>query len=57
LNPLLAEQLRINPNTLARAYPELERGGILTMRQGFGATVAEVKSPLPRKEKLAAPFF
>ena len=37
---VLAEQLRINPNTVARAYLELEREGIVTMRQGFGTTVA-----------------
>jgi GntR family transcriptional regulator len=49
---VLAEQLRINPNTVACAYLELERAGIITMRQGFGTTVAQVKSPLPRKEKL-----
>jgi GntR family transcriptional regulator len=48
---ILAEQLRINPNTVARAYLELEREGILLMRKGFGTTVAEVKSPLTRKEK------
>ena len=49
---VLAEQLRINPNTVARAYLELEREGMLTMRQGLGTTVAGVKSPLPRREKL-----
>jgi GntR family transcriptional regulator len=49
---LLAEQLRINPNTVARAYLELERDGIVTMRQGFGTKVAEVKSVLPRRQKL-----
>lgn len=49
---LLAEQLRVNPNTVARAYLELEREGMITMRQGFGTTVAEVKSVLPRREKL-----
>ena len=48
----LAEDLVVNPNTVARAYIELEREGIFAMRQGFGTTVAEVKSPLPRKEKL-----
>ncbi len=48
----LAEQLRINPNTVARAYLELEREGIVTMRQGFGTKVALVKSLLPRREKL-----
>jgi len=49
---MLAEQLRINPNTVARAYLELEREGIVTMRQGFGTTVALVKTHLPRREKL-----
>lgn len=48
----LAEQLRINPNTVARAYLELEREGIVTMRQGFGTTVAQVKTLLPRREKI-----
>ena len=49
---VLAEQLRINPNTVARAYLELEREGLLTMRQGFGTKVAQVKSLLSRREKL-----
>jgi GntR family transcriptional regulator len=49
---VLAEQLRINPNTVARAYLELEREGLLTMRQGFGTKVARVKSLLPRREKM-----
>ena len=49
---VLAEQLRINPNTVARAYLELEREGIVLMRQGFGTTVAQVKTLLSRREKL-----
>ena len=49
---VLAEQLRINPNTVARAYLELEREGLITMRQGFGTKVAQVKSLIPRREKL-----
>ena len=49
---VLAEQLRINPNTVARAYFELEREGVLTMRQGSGTKVAEGKSVLPKREKL-----
>jgi GntR family transcriptional regulator len=49
---MLAEQLRINPNTVARAYLELEREGIVIMRQGLGTTVAQVKTLLPRREKL-----
>ena len=49
---VLAEQLRINPNTVARAYLELEREGVVTMRQGFGTTVAQARTHLPRREKL-----
>ena len=37
---------------MARAYLELEREGIVTMRQGFGTTVAQVKTLLSRREKL-----
>jgi len=36
----LAEQLIINPNTVARAYLELERAGIVMKRQGSGTFVA-----------------
>jgi GntR family transcriptional regulator len=49
---VLAEQLRINPNTVARAYLELERAGLVTMRQGFGTKVAAGKAVLPKREKL-----
>jgi GntR family transcriptional regulator len=49
---VLAEQLVVNPNTVARAYLELERAGIVTKRQGAGTYVAEKPSPLSRKEKL-----
>lgn len=49
---VLAEQLRINPNTVARAYLELERVGLITMRQGFGTKVAEGNMILPKREKL-----
>ena len=49
---VLAEQLVVNPNTVARAYLELERGGLVTKRQGAGTYVAETSSPLSRKEKL-----
>jgi GntR family transcriptional regulator len=48
----LAEQLVINPNTVARAYLELERAGIVTKRHGSGTYVAEGLSPLSRREKL-----
>ena len=48
----MAQQLLINPNTVARAYRELEVAGVLTKRQGAGTYVSETGSPLARKERL-----
>ena len=48
----LAEQLVVNPNTVARAYLELERGGIVTKRHGAGTYVSEERSPIGPREKL-----
>jgi len=36
----LAEQLAINPNTVAKAYRELEHEGVIEIRHGAGAYVA-----------------
>jgi GntR family transcriptional regulator len=47
----LAETLLINPNTVARAYRELEAVNVLTMRQGSGVFVADTGSPLARREQ------
>ncbi|MFC1762724.1 GntR family transcriptional regulator [Planctomycetota bacterium] len=41
----LAEQLLINPNTVARVYRELETAGILATRQGSGVFVREDLAP------------
>ena len=49
---LLAEQLTVNPNTVARAYLELERAGIVTKRHGAGTYVSEKTPALNRREKL-----
>ena len=35
----LAEELVVSPNTIAKAYSELEHGGLLEMRHGTGAFV------------------
>lgn len=43
---MLAEQLLINPNTVARAYRELEAAGVVTMPQGAGTYVSDAGSPL-----------
>ncbi len=47
----LAEQLIVNPNTVARAYRELENAGVLVTRRGAGVFVSDAGSPLTRKEK------
>jgi GntR family transcriptional regulator len=36
----LAEELVINPNTVAKAYRELEHEGVIELRHGAGAFVA-----------------
>jgi GntR family transcriptional regulator len=48
----LAEQLMVNPNTVARAYLELERTGVVTKRHGAGTYLSEARTPLPQREKL-----
>ena len=48
----LAQELLINPNTVARAYRELEGAGILLTRRGSGTRVSDRGSPLSREEKM-----
>lgn len=48
----LAEQLVINPNTVARAYRELEQAGVVYKRGTVGTFVSPGTSPLARREKL-----
>jgi GntR family transcriptional regulator len=48
----LAEQLLINPNTVARAYRELELAGVVTKRRTAGTYVSDATSPLARRERL-----
>ena len=47
----LAEQLVLNPNTVARAYRELETAGVVTTRRGAGTYVSGTGSPLARRER------
>ena len=49
---VLAEQLVVNPNTIARAYLELEREGMVTKRHGAGTYVSDNGSPLKRAERM-----
>jgi GntR family transcriptional regulator len=48
----LAQQLVINPNTVAKAYHELEREGVVTKRHGAGTYVSDNGSPLARRERM-----
>ena len=48
----LAGQLLINPNTVARAYLELEREGVVSKRHGSGTYVSASGSPLARRERV-----
>lgn len=47
----LAEQLQVTPNTIVKAYRELETQGLVYKRQGAGTFVADTSSPLALKEK------
>ena len=47
----LSRVLVVNPNTIARAYTELERDGVLHTRQGLGVFVAEPASDLTKPAK------
>ncbi len=47
----LAEQLLINPNTVARAYRELEQTGWVYKKRGAGTYVSDNPSPLSDSER------
>jgi GntR family transcriptional regulator len=49
---VLAEQLLVNPNTVARAYRELELAGVVTKRRTAGTYVSDAGSPLARRERV-----
>ena len=50
----LAEELVINPNTVAKAYRELEHEGVLELRHGAGAFVAAQERTKKETETLRA---
>jgi GntR family transcriptional regulator len=50
----LAEQLVINPNTVAKAYRELEHEGVIELRHGAGAFVSANAGPKKLTDKLRA---
>jgi len=45
----LAVELRLNANTVARVYGELERAGVVETRRGVGTFVAAAQPALPRR--------
>jgi GntR family transcriptional regulator len=47
----LAQNLRVNPNTVARAYQRLTDDGVLAVRRGEGTFVAEAPKQLRKAEK------
>jgi GntR family transcriptional regulator len=49
---VLAEELVVNPNTVARAYRELEVAGVVEKRRTAGTFVSGTGSPLARRERL-----
>lgn len=48
----LAEQLRINRNTVAKAYAELETQGVIETSAGRGCFVKESQSPFSRQTRV-----
>ena len=49
---VLALQLQVNPNTIARAYRELEVAGVVEKRRTAGTYVSDAGSRLARRERL-----
>src|SRR2546422_11520558 len=50
----LAEELVINPNTVAKAYRELEHDGVIELRHGAGAFVSRNALAKKLTDKLRA---
>jgi GntR family transcriptional regulator len=50
----LAEELVINPNTVAKAYRELEHEGVIELRHGAGAFVTAGARPKKATDTLRA---
>jgi GntR family transcriptional regulator len=49
---VLAEQILVNPNTVARAYRELEAEGVVEKRRTAGTYVSSTGPRLTRRERL-----
>lgn len=55
----LAEELTVNPNTVARAYRELEGEGLIEKRRTTGTFVADIAEnrTASQRQKLLAPLI
>jgi GntR family transcriptional regulator len=54
---VLAEELKINPRTVVKAYEELQHAGLVVMRQGQGVFVRSQRQGVPtatRRKELEA---
>jgi GntR family transcriptional regulator len=50
----MAVELSVNPNTVIKAYSELEREGLLTTEQGTGTFVSsQAPRPVPKSQREA----
>ncbi|HKX32436.1 MAG TPA: GntR family transcriptional regulator [Blastocatellia bacterium] len=47
----LALQLKVTPNTIVKAYDELESSGVIHKRQGSGTFVSEERPRLAQRER------
>lgn len=47
----LAVDMRVNANTVAKVYLELERAGVLETRRGVGTFIRETPAPRSRKRE------
>lgn len=47
----LSRELVVNPNTIAKAYTELEREGTLVTQQGRGVFIAEPRNDLTKRAR------
>ncbi len=47
----LSRELRVNPNTVAKAYQRLAEAGVLAVRRGEGTYVADAPPAMPRAER------
>ena len=47
----LALQIKVTPNTIVKAYDELESSGVVHKRQGSGTFVSEGRQQMARRER------